>query len=42
VVICGGNSGFFEKSLKMDIFVASNLVLSGLNNILLYKQSLHA
>ena len=36
-VISGGNAGFFEKHLKSDIFVALNIVLTGLNEILDYN-----
>lgn len=42
VLVTGGDGPFFEKSLKKDIFAAPNLVLIGLNTILLYKQSLNA
>lgn len=37
VVLCGGDSSFFENNLKPTIFAAPNLVLSGLNRILLYN-----
>ncbi len=37
IVLSGGDSGFFEKHLKNDIFVALNIVLSGLNEILDYN-----
>lgn len=37
VVICGGDSNFFESKLKGHIFAVANLVLSGLNRILLYN-----
>lgn len=36
VVITGGDSIFFEKALKNSIFADPNLVLKGLNEILLY------
>jgi type III pantothenate kinase len=36
VIICGGDYPFFEKNLKEAIFVAPDLVLSGLNRILRY------
>lgn len=36
VVLSGGDAGYFEKQLKSDIFVALNIVLSGLNEILDY------
>jgi len=42
VLITGGDSPFFEKNLKKDIFAAPNLVLIGLNTIQNYKQSLNA
>lgn len=35
VILCGGDSHFFEKKIKGPIFVAPNLVLKGLNSILL-------
>lgn len=34
VILSGGDAGYFEKQLKSDIFVALNIVLSGLNEIL--------
>jgi type III pantothenate kinase len=34
VILCGGDSAFFENRLKHPIFVAPELVLSGLNRIL--------
>lgn len=37
VIITGGDSSFFEKKLKNTIFADSNLVLKGLNEILLYN-----
>ncbi len=37
VVICGGDSNFFETKLKGHIFAVANLVLIGLNRILLYN-----
>ena len=37
VVLCGGDSFFFENKLKPTIFVAPDLVLSGLNRILLHN-----
>lgn len=36
VLLCGGDADFFESTLKPSIFVVPNLVLSGLNRILLY------
>lgn len=35
-VACGGDLAFFENSLKPSIFVAPDLVLTGLNRILLH------
>ncbi|MBX2941479.1 MAG: type III pantothenate kinase [Cyclobacteriaceae bacterium] len=37
VILCGGDAPFFENKLKHPIFVAPNLVLSGLNRILLHN-----
>lgn len=37
VVICGGDAAFFESQIKYPKFAASNLVLEGLNRILLYN-----
>jgi pantothenate kinase, type III len=37
VILCGGDYSFFENKLKPSIFVAPNLVLSGLNRILLHN-----
>lgn len=37
VILCGGDAHIFEKKLKQPIFVAPNLVLSGLNRILLHN-----
>lgn len=37
VILTGGDSFFFEKNIKNTIFVNSELVLTGLNNILLYN-----
>jgi type III pantothenate kinase len=37
VVLCGGDSFFFENKLKPTIFAAPDLVLSGLNRILLHN-----
>jgi type III pantothenate kinase len=36
VILCGGDYSFFENRLKHPIFVAPDLVLSGLNRILRY------
>jgi type III pantothenate kinase len=40
VVLCGGDSAFFESSLKPPIFAVPELVLIGLNRILTYNVSL--
>jgi type III pantothenate kinase len=40
VVLCGGDALFFENKLKPTIFAAPDLVLSGLNRILLYNAAL--
>lgn len=37
IIICGGDAKFFENKLKASIFVAPELVLRGLNRILLYN-----
>lgn len=37
VILTGGDSCFFEKELKNDIFVVANLTLLGLNSILIYN-----
>ncbi|MEQ8362552.1 MAG: type III pantothenate kinase [Cyclobacteriaceae bacterium] len=37
VILCGGDAPLFENKLKRPIFVAPNLVLSGLNRILLHN-----
>ncbi len=37
VILCGGDANLFENKLKHPIFVAPNLVLSGLNRILLHN-----
>jgi len=39
-VITGGDADFFVKRLKNTIFADSNLVLKGLNNILLYNSKI--
>lgn len=35
IIICGGDANFFEKQLKADIFASPELVLIGLNRILI-------
>ncbi len=37
VILCGGDSNFFESKLKGHIFAVANFVLIGLNRILLYN-----
>lgn len=37
VVLCGGDAAFFENKLKASIFAAPDLVLIGLNRILIYN-----
>lgn len=39
VILCGGDAHFFENKLKQPIFVAPNLVLRGLNRILVHNVS---
>jgi type III pantothenate kinase len=39
VILCGGDTGFFENKLKASIFASPELVLSGLNSILLHNVS---
>ncbi len=39
IIICGGDSIFFENKLKASIFAAPELVLRGLNGILQYNAS---
>jgi len=39
VILCGGDTAFFENRLKAAIFAVPELVLSGLNSILLYNVS---
>ncbi len=40
VIMCGGDTTFFESSLKPSIFVVPELVLIGLNRILRYNVAL--
>jgi type III pantothenate kinase len=40
VILCGGDALFFENKLKASIFASPELVLSGLNSILIYNVSL--
>jgi len=42
IVLCGGDSAFFEKNLKSSIFVAPNLVVEGLNDILNFNLYINA
>jgi type III pantothenate kinase len=37
VILCGGDAAFFENKLKASIFAAPDLVLIGLNIILIYN-----
>jgi type III pantothenate kinase len=37
LILCGGDGPFFENKLKHSIFAAPDLVLSGLNRILLHN-----
>jgi len=39
IVLSGGDANFFEKELKNGIFADQNLVLKGLNEILIYNQN---
>jgi type III pantothenate kinase len=39
VIICGGDSSFFESKIKQSIFAVPELVLIGLNRILEYNVS---
>jgi len=40
VVLCGGDTAFFENNLKQPIFAAPDLVLNGLNRILNHNAAL--
>lgn len=40
VILCGGDAGFFENQLKASIFASPELVLIGLNSILIYNVNL--
>ena len=40
VILCGGDAPFFESKLKEHIFAVPELVLIGLNSILLYNVSI--
>ena len=40
VILCGGDARFFENKLKPSIFALPELVLSGLNSILIYNVNL--
>ena len=37
VILCGGDVGFFENQLKASIFASPDLVLVGLNSILIHN-----
>ena len=40
VILCGGDARFFENKLKGSIFAVPELVLSGLNSILIHNVSI--
>lgn len=40
VILCGGDAAFFENQMKEVIFAVPELVLSGLNSILIYNVDL--
>lgn len=40
VILCGGDAGFFENQLKASIFAVPDLVLIGLNSILIHNVNL--
>jgi len=40
VIICGGDAIYFDKIIEMNIFVLSNLVLEGLNTIMIFNDEL--
>lgn len=40
VILCGGDAGVFENKLKASIFASPELVLIGLNSILIYNVNL--
>jgi type III pantothenate kinase len=40
VILCGGDASFFENKLKASIFASPELVLVGLNSILIYNVTL--
>jgi type III pantothenate kinase len=40
VILCGGDTHFFENQLKASIFAVPELVLNGLNSILIYNVNL--
>jgi type III pantothenate kinase len=37
VIICGGDANYFDKMIELNIFVLPNLVLEGLNAILIFN-----
>lgn len=37
VILCGGDAGFFENQMKAPIFASPDLVLVGLNSILIHN-----
>jgi type III pantothenate kinase len=40
VILCGGDAAFFENKVKASIFASPELVLVGLNSILIYNVTL--
>lgn len=40
VILCGGDAAFFENQMKRVIFAVPELVLNGLNSILIYNVNL--
>jgi type III pantothenate kinase len=40
IILCGGDTPFFENKLKASIFASPELVLGGLNSILLHNANL--
>ena len=40
VILCGGDASFFENKLKASIFASPDLVLVGLNSVLIHNVSL--
>lgn len=40
VILCGGDAPFFENKLKASIFASPDLVLLGLNSVLIHNESI--